>query len=66
MSPIMADEGMHHEPSRLGVTPDRDGVGWKGSLGAAVSGIEPGEIVAAMPIGSAYAKFVGGPQRALV
>ena len=35
-------------------------------LGAGTSGIEPGQIVAALPISGAYAEFVCLPQRELV
>jgi NADPH2:quinone reductase len=47
-------------------TPGWDLVGEVDRLGNGVSGIEPGQIVAAMPIHGAYAEFVCLPQRELV
>jgi NADPH2:quinone reductase len=47
-------------------TPGWDLVGVVDRLGADVSGIEPGQIVAALPIHGAYAEFVCLPQRELV
>jgi NADPH:quinone reductase-like Zn-dependent oxidoreductase len=35
-------------------------------FGAGISGIEPGQIVAALPISGAYAEFVCLPQRQVV
>jgi NADPH2:quinone reductase len=47
-------------------TPGWDLVGVVDRLGDGVSGIEPGQIVAAMPISGAYAEFVCLPQGELV
>jgi NADPH2:quinone reductase len=47
-------------------TPGWDLVGVVDRLGAGVSGIEPGKIVAAMPISGAYAEFVCLPEGELV
>jgi NADPH2:quinone reductase len=47
-------------------TPGWDLVGVVDRLGDGVSGIEPGQIVAALPIHGAYAEFVCLPQRELV
>lgn len=55
---IMAREGIHPETPRLPFTPGWDLVGVVDRLGDGVSGIEPGQIVAAMPISGAYAEFV--------
>src|SRR5512143_2047569 len=63
---IMAREGIHPETPRVPFTPGWDLVGVVERLGAGVSGIEPGQIVAAMPISGAYAEFVCLPQRELV
>jgi NADPH:quinone reductase len=63
---IMAREGIHPETPRVPYTPGWDLVGEVDRLGDGVSGIEPGQIVAAMPIHGAYAEFVCLPQRELV
>ncbi len=63
---IMAREGVHPETPRVPYTPGWDLVGVVDRLGAGVSGIEPGQIVAAMPISGAYAEFVCLPQWELV
>jgi NADPH:quinone reductase len=63
---IMAREGVHPETPLVPFTPGWDLVGVVDRLGAGVSGIEPGQIVAAMPISGAYAEFVCLPQRELV
>src|SRR5512134_3239046 len=63
---IMAREGVHPETPRLPFTPGWDLVGVVDRLGDAISGIEPGQIVAALPISGAYAEFVCLPQRELV
>jgi NADPH:quinone reductase len=63
---VMMREGFHPETPRLPFTPGWDLVGMVDRLGAGVSGIEPGQIVAALPISGAYAEFVCLPQRELV
>jgi len=63
---IMAREGIHPETPRVPFTPGWDLVGVVDRLGDGVSGIEPGQIVAAMPIHGGYAEFVCLPQRELV
>jgi NADPH:quinone reductase-like Zn-dependent oxidoreductase len=63
---IMAREGVHPETPPVPFTPGWDLVGEVDRLGNGVSGIEPGQIVAAMPIHGAYAEFVCLPQRELV
>jgi NADPH:quinone reductase-like Zn-dependent oxidoreductase len=62
----MMREGIHPETPRLPFTPGWDLVGVVDRLGAGVSGIAPGQIVAALPISGAYAEFVCLPQRELV
>jgi NADPH2:quinone reductase len=63
---IMAREGIHPETPRVPFTPGWDLVGVVDRLGDNVRGIEPGQIVAAMPISGAYAEFVCLPERELV
>jgi NADPH2:quinone reductase len=63
---LMAREGIHPETPRVPFTPGWDLVGVVDRLGDGVSGTEPGQIVAAMPISGAYAEFVCLPQRELV
>jgi NADPH2:quinone reductase len=63
---IMAREGIHPETPPVPFTPGWDLVGVVDRLGDGVSGIEPGQMVAAMPIHGAYAEFVCLPQRELV
>jgi NADPH2:quinone reductase len=63
---IMARQGIHPETPRVPFTPGWDLVGVVDRLGDGTSGIEPGQIVAAMPIHGAYAEFVCLPQRELV
>lgn len=63
---IMAREGIHPETPRVPYTPGWDLVGVVDRLGTGVSGIEPGQTVAAMPISGAYAEFVCLPQPKLV
>jgi NADPH:quinone reductase-like Zn-dependent oxidoreductase len=63
---IMAREGIHPETPPVPFTPGWDLVGVVDRPGAGVSGIEPGQTVAAMPIHGAYAEFVCLPQRELV
>src|SRR5512134_681672 len=63
---IMAREGIHPETPKVPFTPGWDLVGVADRIGEGVSGIEPGQIVAAMPIHGAYAEFVCLPQRELV
>jgi NADPH2:quinone reductase len=63
---LMMREGIHPETPSLPFTPGWDLVGVVDRLGDGVSGIEPGQIVAALPISGAYAEFVCLPQRELV
>lgn len=63
---IMMREGIHPETPPLPFTPGWDLIGVVDRLGAGVSGIEPGQIVAALPINGAYAEFVCLPQGELV
>src|SRR6516225_6672224 len=63
---IMMREGIHPETPRVPFTPGWDLVGVVDRLGNGVSGAEPGQTVAALPITGAYAEFVCLPQRELV
>ena len=63
---IMAREGIHPETPPVPFTPGWDLVGVVDRLGDGVSGIESGQMVAALPIHGAYAEFICLPQRELV
>jgi NADPH2:quinone reductase len=63
---VMAREGIHPETPPVPFTPGWDLVGVVDRLGADVTGVESGDIVAAMPISGAYAQFVCLPQREVV
>src|SRR5215831_8458205 len=63
---VMMREGIHPETPTLPFTPGWDLIGVVDRLGDSVSGIEPGQIVAALPISGAYAEFVCLPHRELV
>ncbi len=63
---VMMREGIHPETPPLPFTPGWDLVGVVDRLGEGVSGIEPGQIFAALPIRGAYAEFVCLAQRELV
>jgi NADPH:quinone reductase-like Zn-dependent oxidoreductase len=63
---LMMREGIHPEKPPLPFTPGWDLIGVVDRLGDGVSVIEPGQIVAALPISGAYAEFVCLPQRELV
>src|SRR5512146_1146027 len=63
---LMMREGVHPETPALPFTPGWDLVGVVDRPGGGVSGIEPGQVVAALPISGAYAEYVCLPQRELV
>jgi NADPH2:quinone reductase len=63
---LLMREGIHPETPRLPFTPGWDLVGMVDRPGPGISGLEPGQIVTAMPISGAYAEFVCLPQRELV
>src|SRR5216110_2594090 len=63
---LMMREGVHPETPAVPFTPGWDLVGVVDRLGEGVSGIAPGQRVAALPIHGAYAEFVCLPQRELV
>ena len=63
---VMMREGIHPETPALPFTPGWDLVGEVDRLGDGVSGFEPGDRVAALPIHGAYAQFICLPQKELV
>jgi NADPH2:quinone reductase len=63
---LLMREGVHPETPRLPFTPGWDLIGVVDQLGDGISGIEPGQVVAALPIHGAYAEFVCLPQRELI
>jgi NADPH2:quinone reductase len=63
---VMMREGIHPETPPVPFTPGWDLVGRVDRLGEGVSGVEPGQMVGALPISGAYAEFVCLPQRELV
>jgi NADPH:quinone reductase len=63
---VMMREGVHPETPRVPFTPGWDLVGVVDRLGEGVSGLEPGQVVAALPIHGAWAEFVCLPARELV
>jgi NADPH2:quinone reductase len=63
---VMMREGIHPETPPLPFTPGWDLVGVVDRLGEGASGIETGQIVAALPISGAYTEFICLAQRELV
>jgi NADPH:quinone reductase-like Zn-dependent oxidoreductase len=63
---LLMREGVHPETPALPFTPGWDLIGVVDRLGDGISVLEPGQIVAALPISGAYAEFVCLPQRELV
>lgn len=63
---LLMREGIHPETPNLPFTPGWDLVGVVDRIGAGVSGIEAGQVVAALPIFGAYAEFVCLPQSEVV
>jgi len=63
---IMARAGIHPETPPVPFTPGWDLVGVVDRLGDGVSGIEPGQVVAALPIHGAYAEHLCLPPGELV
>ncbi len=63
---LLAREGVHPETPLVPFTPGWDLVGVVDRLGDGVSGMEPGQVVTAMPIRGAYAEFVCLAQGELV
>jgi hypothetical protein len=63
---LLMREGVHPETPPLPFTPGWDLVGVVDRFGDGISGIEPGQTVAALPITGAYSEFVCLPQRELV
>ncbi len=63
---VMMREGIHPETPRIPFTPGWDLVGVVDRLGAGVSVVEPGQVVAALPIHGAYTDFILLPLQELV
>lgn len=63
---VMMREGIHPETPKLPFTPGWDFVGIADKLGEGVTGIERGQMVAALPIFGAYTEFVCVPYQRLV
>jgi len=63
---LLMREGVHPEKPALPFTPGWDLVGVVDRLGDGVTGIDPGKIVAALPITGAYAKVVCLPEQELI
>lgn len=63
---LMMREGIHPETPRVPFTPGWDLVGLVDQIGSGTSGIEPGQMVAALPISGAYAEYFCLPRRELV
>lgn len=63
---LLMREGVHPETPRLPFTPGWDLIGEVDQIGAGVSGVKIGQVVAALPIHGAYAEFICLPQRELV
>jgi NADPH2:quinone reductase len=63
---LMMREGIHPETPRVPFTPGWDLVGVVDLLGDGIAGIQPGQLVAALPITGSYAEYVCLPQRELV
>ncbi|GLH74858.1 NADPH:quinone reductase [Geothrix limicola] len=63
---VMAREGIHPETPAVPFTPGWDLVGLIDRMGTGVSGFEPGQMVAALPIHGAYAEFICLPHHELI
>jgi len=63
---VMMREGIHPETPPLPFTPGWDLVGVVDRLGGGVSGVDPGQVVAALPVHGAYAEYVCLPVQELV
>jgi NADPH2:quinone reductase len=63
---VLMREGVHPETRPVPFTPGWDFVGIVDRLGSGVSGFEPGQVVAALPIIGSYAELVCQPQEELV
>lgn len=66
MPDVMAREGVHPETPLVPFTPGWDLVGITDKVGEGVSGIEHGQLFAALPIHGAYTEFICLPQSELV
>ena len=62
---VLAREGVHPETPRVPYTPGWDLIGTVDQLGDGVTGVTPGQTVAAMPIHGCYAQYLCLPRRKL-
>lgn len=58
---VMMREGIHPETPKVPFTPGWDLVGVVDKVGTGVTGVAPGDMVAALPIHGAYAEYVSLP-----
>jgi NADPH2:quinone reductase len=63
---LLMREGVHPETPSLPFTPGWDLIGVVDRLGDGTAELEPGQLVAALPISGAYAEFICLPERELV
>lgn len=63
---LLMREGVHPETTPQTFTPGWDLVGVVDRVGDGVSGLEPGQMVAALPVCGAYAEFICLPQEELI
>jgi NADPH2:quinone reductase len=63
---VLAREGVHPETPRVPYTPGWDLVGTVDQLGEGVTGFEPGQTVAAMPIHGCYTQYLCVSKRKIV
>jgi NADPH2:quinone reductase len=63
---LLMREGVHPETPRLPFTPGWDLIGEVDKPGVDVFGLEPGQMVAALPVRGAYAQYICLPQEELV
>jgi NADPH:quinone reductase-like Zn-dependent oxidoreductase len=63
---LLMREGVHPEARRTPFTPGWDVVGEVDRVGEGISTVEPGQMVAALPITGGYAEFICLPQEELV
>jgi len=66
MPDVMAREGVHPETPTVPFTPGWDLVGIVDQSGKGVTGIERGQLVAALPIHGAYTEYICLPQNELI
>jgi NADPH:quinone reductase len=60
---VLAREGVHPETLRVSYTPGWDLIGIGNEIGQDVSGFQPGQMLAAVPISGCFARYVCLPER---